>query len=54
MKILVIANLYPSEKDPTYGTFVKNFTDALSSKDGVSIKLCVIRGRTNNPIKKTC
>lgn len=52
MKILVIANLYPSEKDPTYGTFVKNFTDALSSKDGVSIKLCVIRGRTNNPIKK--
>lgn len=52
MKILVIANLFPSEKDPTYGTFVKNFVDALSGKEGVSINLCVIRGRTNNPIKK--
>lgn len=52
MKLLVIANLYPSEKDPTYGTFVKNFVEELSEKEDVTIQLCVIRGRTNNLIVK--
>ena len=52
-KILVIANLYPSKDDPTFGTFVKVFTDGLEGffPDTVIVK-SVIRGRTSSPIKK--
>lgn len=52
MKILVIANLYPSKSDPSYGTFVKNFVDGLSDKQNVEIELCVIRGRAKNKLAK--
>lgn len=53
MKILVIANLYPSPKDPTYGTFVKVFVEEIQKRnsDG-ELDLCVIRGRTNNILLK--
>ena len=52
MKILVIANLYPSKSDPSYGTFVKNFVEGLSAKPNVEIELCVIRGRAKNRFAK--
>lgn len=52
MRILVIANLYPSTSDPSYGTFVKNFVDVLSAKQDVEIELCVIRGRAKNKLSK--
>lgn len=29
MKILLISNMYPSEKDKTYGTFVKMFKEGI-------------------------
>lgn len=29
MKILVVSNMFPSKKNPSYGTFVKNFCDQL-------------------------
>ena len=49
MRILIVANLYPSKKDPTYGTFVKNFVDGIYKRNrGGKIDLCVIRGRTDN------
>lgn len=33
MKILVISNMYPSTKDPVYGTFVKEFMDSIVMKN---------------------
>lgn len=33
MKLLTIANMYPSAKDPTYGTFVKTTVEGLQSLD---------------------
>lgn len=48
-KILIISNLYPSNKDPYYGTFVKNFVDDLElRKEMYNIDLCAIRGRSYN------
>lgn len=53
MRILVIANLYPSQKDPTYGTFVKNFVSGLEVRDEIDkLDLCVIRGRSRNGFEK--
>lgn len=54
-KILIISNLYPSKKDPFYGTFVKNFTDSLYNYGNFShINLCVIKGRSSNIFEKIC
>lgn len=53
MKILVISNLYPSNSDPSYGTFVKNFVELLQESNKIQkIDLCVIKGRTTNILKK--
>lgn len=47
MKVLVISNLFPSDKDPYFGTFVKNFVDDLSARKSVDIlDLCVVKGRS--------
>lgn len=46
MKILTISNMYPSEQDPVYGTFVKNFIDQLNKRNDSGINdLAVIAGR---------
>ena len=46
-RILVISNLYPSNKDPFYGTFVKNFIDDLSKSQAIQeLDMCVIKGRS--------
>lgn len=53
MRILVIANLYPSQQDPTFGIFVKHFVDDLREYRPDSIvELCVIKGRTKTIWKK--
>lgn len=53
MKILLIANLYPSEKDKTYGTFVKMFKDGIeSSTDEIKFDTCLIKGRQNSVFGK--
>lgn len=53
MKILVVANMYPSEKDPVYGTFVKNFVEDLRHREGSeNIDLCTIYGRRMGVISK--
>lgn len=49
-KILVISNMYPSEQDPTFGTFVKIFCDGLE-KNGFDLDLAVVRGRSS-PIRQ--
>ena len=53
MRILVIANLYPSKKDPTYGTFVKNFVIGLEGRENIEkLDPCVIKGRSRNGFEK--
>ena len=49
MKILLISNMYPSEKDKTYGTFVKCFKDGIIQYNPSTIFFdAVIKGRTNS------
>jgi len=48
-KILIISNLYPSKKNPFYGSFVKNFVDDLITYNGQeNTSYCVLKGRSYN------
>lgn len=42
MKVVLVANMYPTEAAPTFGVFVKNIADGLSSA-GVDVRLVVMR-----------
>lgn len=44
-KILVISNMFPSSRDPYYGTFVKKFYEDLCKVNHISVKLIAIKGR---------
>lgn len=46
MKILVISNMYPSVKDPVYGTFVQTFVEQMKvlNTEGKT-NIIVIKGR---------
>lgn len=46
MKVLVVSNMYPSDKYPYYGTFVKKFTNELDLL-GVTYDKCVMEKREN-------
>ena len=53
MKILLISNMYPSEKDETYGTFVKMFKESIEhNTNDIVFDCCFIRGRSNSFIVK--
>lgn len=53
MNLLVISNMYPSDKDPVYGTFVKSFIDQIKSLNSEGLtSTIVIRGRDGNKIQK--
>ena len=47
MKILLAANMYPSNKYPHYGIFVKNTEEILKTMENVQIKKVVIKKRKN-------
>ena len=52
MKLLVISNMYPSDKDPVYGVFVKNFFDYIEAHNqGGRTELIAIKGRDKSRIK---
>jgi glycosyltransferase involved in cell wall biosynthesis len=51
-RILVISNAYPSNKNDTYGVFIKYSCEQLES-NGFNINLCVIKGRASNIFIKT-
>ena len=53
MKILVVSNMYPSDEDPVYGTFVKEFTESIKllNADGKTT-LVAIFGRDKSKLKK--
>lgn len=53
MDILTISNMYPSDSDPVYGTFVKNFIDELRRRnpDGRN-DIAVIAGKRKGKMSK--
>lgn len=52
-RILVISNMYPSLKDPVFGTFVKDFIDGLKEfAPSWEIEQIVISGRSNGFCEK--
>lgn len=53
MDILVVSNMYPSEKDPVYGTFVKNFVEDVRRRNpGGRVDVCTICGRRMGTVAK--
>ena len=52
MKIFLISNMYPSEKDPLFGVFVKNFKNLLENQ-GVSFTCkSLIKGKRKGAFQK--
>lgn len=53
IKMLTVANMYPSASDPTYGTFVKNFVESFNSLNvGGSNRVVTIYGRRKIKLSK--
>lgn len=50
MKILLVSNMYPSEKNPSYGVFVKNFVEGFE-REGASIDKVVLHKENNKFLK---
>jgi glycosyltransferase involved in cell wall biosynthesis len=54
VRVLLLANAYPSEKNPGFGSFVRRAADALAAQ-GVEIERAVLttraRGRVRTPLK---
>ena len=48
MDILTVSNMYPSRKDPAYGTFVRNFYESIRSRNPEG-KVIEIIGHINDP-----
>ena len=53
MRILIVSNMYPSTKDPVYGTFVESFVKEVSKRNlnGVT-DVVVLKGRSQGIINK--
>jgi glycosyltransferase involved in cell wall biosynthesis len=52
MTVFLISNMYPSEKDPYYGSFIKEFYDGFCSK-GYNLQItALIKGRANSRADK--
>ncbi len=49
--MLLISNMYPSKKQPSYGTFVKNFVYEMS-KYNINFNFVLIKGKGKNKIEK--
>ena len=45
MRLLIVSNMYPTDKSPTFGTFVKNFADGLvQRRPGYRVDIVAVRG----------
>ena len=51
MRVLVISNLYPSRKHPSFGVFVRNFLQDLE-RNGAIVLLCTIKGKSGRGVLK--
>lgn len=52
MNFLLVSNMYPSIKSPSYGIFVKNIVDKLLEHESISFDKAVIQGQPINIIFK--
>lgn len=52
MKLFLISNMYPSEKDPDYGVFVRNIENSLVENGAIVSETSLIKGRPQNPMDK--
>lgn len=53
LKMLTVANMYPSATDPTYGTFIKNFVTRINELNvGGSNRVVTIYGRRQGKLSK--
>lgn len=52
MRIFLISNMFPSNKDPLFGVFVKNFKEELEKQGVIFIKSVLIRGKSYSKFKK--
>jgi hypothetical protein len=53
MRVLVISNLYPSRKHPSFGVFVRNFLQDLE-RNGAIVLLCTIKGKSGRGVLCAC
>jgi len=51
LRMLMVSNMYPSERQPVYGIFVRNFEEAMKL-GGIVVAKVVIRGRGRNVLEK--
>jgi len=52
MRIFLISNMYPSNEDPLFGVFIKNFMSSFQSLGVNFTKTALIKGKTATPLKK--
>ena len=52
MKMLLVSNMYPSDADPQYATFVQNIKEALAASACMEVATAVIRGRSRHRFDK--
>ena len=53
MKMLVISNMYPSDKDPSFGVFVRNFFEYVAQENGEdNTDLVAVKGNARSGLDK--
>jgi glycosyltransferase involved in cell wall biosynthesis len=52
MRVFLISNMYPSEKDPLFGVFIKNFRSELELQGVRFNRTALIRGKSGSVLKK--
>ena len=53
MKLLVISNMYPSDKDPAFGVFVRNFCEYVAKENGENnTDLVAVKGNARTGLDK--
>lgn len=52
MKFLLVSNMYPAIKSPSYGVFVRNIVDKLSEHEKISFDKAVISGKPTGILSK--
>lgn len=52
LRVFLVSNMYPSETDPLFGVFVKNFKQQLENKGVKFTQKAVIQGKTEGKVNK--
>ncbi len=52
LRVFLVSNMFPSEEDPLFGVFVKNFKQQLEKKGVLFTQMAVIKGKTQGLFNK--